>query len=343
VNGNVQTVRGPLAPEALGVTMTHEHLLWDQTCWWKGDPEELSLREFVHQPITLENLGQVYYHAHLHLDNIRQYSVDLAIQEAMLLKKAGGHSLVDVTSVGLGRDPKALLAISEVTGLNVVMGSGYYIASSHPPEARDWPKEKIAEQIIQELTEGVKDTGIRPGLIGEVGISDLENGEEQKMLRAASIAQRETGAPLYIHPPIFEKQALQILEVVEEEGANPAKVVLCHCDPTLDDHEYHDCIAKRGAFIEFDQFGIEFVATEGLFLPRDIDRIRAIRRQIDMGNLSQIVISQDVSFKICMVKYGGWGYGHILRDLIPFMLREGITREALQTILVENPRRLLAF
>jgi phosphotriesterase-related protein len=339
----IQTVRGLVAPELLGPTMTHEHLLWDQLCWWKGDPEELSLREFVHQPVCMENLGQIYYHAHLHLDNIRQYSVDLAISEAMHLKKAGGSALVDVTSRGLGRDPKALLAICAATGLHVIMGSGYYIAASHPPEMRDWPKEKIADQIVREFAEGVGDTGIRPGVIGEIGVSDLNNPQEVKALQAAAFAQRGTGAPLYIHPPIWETRGLDILDIIEAQGADVTKVVLSHCDPTLDDYEYHDRIAKHGAFIEYDQFGIEFVASEGFFLPRDIDRIRAIRRQIDRGNLAQIIVSQDVSFKTCLVKYGGWGYGHILRDLVPFMKREGFTEKELHTILVENPRRLLAF
>jgi phosphotriesterase-related protein len=323
--------------------MAHEHLLWDQTCWWKGDPEELSLREFIHQPICIENRGQVYYHAHLHLDNIRQYSVELAITEATLLKRAGGQSLVDVTSLGLGRDPMALLAISEATGLNVVMGSGYYIASSHPPETRGWPAEKIADQIAQEFADGVKHTGIRPGVIGEIGISDLENGDEVGMLRAAAMAQQQTGAPLYIHPPIFEKKGLAILDIVEQAGADVSKVVLCHCDPTMADEQYHAALARRGAFIEFDQFGVEFVATEGFFLPRDIDRIRAVRRQIELGNVGNLLLSQDVSFKICLVRYGGWGYAHILRDLLPFMKREGISDGQLHTMLVDNPRRLLAF
>jgi len=108
----IHTVQGLIDPAQLGKTMTHEHLLWDQIVWWKGDPEELSLREFIHQPVSMEILGQIYYHPHLHLDNIQQFNVDLAISEAMYLKKAGGSSLVDVTSLGLGRDPQALLAIA---------------------------------------------------------------------------------------------------------------------------------------------------------------------------------------------------------------------------------------
>ena len=170
---------------------------------------------------------------------------------------------------------------------------------------------------------------------------DLGNAQEVKALRAAAIAQRELGAPLYIHPPIFEKQGLRILDIVADEGADLSRVVLCHCDPTLDAPDYHDAIAQRGAFIEYDQFGLEFVATEGFFLPRDIERIRAIREQIERGHLAQIIVSQDCCFKTCLVKYGGWGYAHILRDLVPFMKRAGITDSRLQTILTENPRRLL--
>jgi phosphotriesterase-related protein len=343
MNGKVQTVKGLLDSNLLGTTMTHEHLLWDGTCWWQGDPEELALREFVHQPVCMENLGQIFYHPHLNLDNNRQYNVDLAIAEARLLKRAGGCSLVDVTSLGLGRDPTALRAISEATGLNIIMGCGYYIAGSQPPEIKPWPKEKIAELIMKEFADGVQFTGIKPGVIGEIGVSDIENTEEIKSLCAAAIAQRQTGAPLYIHPPIFETHGLQILDIVAKEGADLSKVVLCHCDPTLDNYKYHDKIAKRGAFIEFDQFGLQFVAMEGFFLPRDIDRIKAIKRQIELGNLARIIISQDVAFKSCLVKYGGWGYAHILRDLVPFMRREGISAKDIQTIMVDNPRRLLAF
>jgi len=341
MSGYVQTVKGRIDPEQLGITMPHEHLLWDQTCWWAGEPEELSLREFVHQPVSMEILGQIYYHAHRHLDNIRQFSVELAISEAMWLKRAGGSALVDVTSLGIGRDPRALLAISEVTGLHVIMGSGYYIARAHPPALRECSKEQIAELIVREFAEGVQPSGIRPGVIGEIGVSDFEDPQEIKGLQAAALAQRQTGAPLYIHPPIFEKRGLQILDIVEAEGADPRRVVLCHCDPTLDDPEYHHAIARRGAYIEYDQFGLEFVASEGFFLPRDIERIRAVRHQIERGNLAHILISQDVCFKICLVKYGGWGYAHILRDLVPFMKREGLRDGDLHTLLVENPQRLL--
>lgn len=338
----VMTVKGPIDPGIIGKTMTHEHMLWDQRCWWKGDPEEISLREFVHSKVSIENLGRIYYNAHLHLDNIQQYSPDVAIEEIMHYKKAGGSTVVDVSSCGLGRDPNALLAISEASGVNIVMGSGYYIASAQPDEVKKMNAEEIAQMIVSEFRNGVGYTGVRPGVIGEIGISDFDNPYEIKMLKAAALAQKMVGAALFIHQPIFDTKANAILDIIEAEGVDISKVVMCHCDPTLDQVDYHDSIAKRGAFIEYDQFGLEFLALEGFFLPRDIDRIRAIRKQIDRGNLPRILVSQDVCFKICLVQYGGWGYGHILRDILPIMRREGFSEAEIDTITIDNPASVLA-
>jgi phosphotriesterase-related protein len=338
----VRTVTGVVSSAELGATMTHEHFLWDQRCWWPGEPEELSERAMVYAPVSMENRGWVYYHAHRSLDNIQQWNTEVAIEEAGHFRRAGGGTIVDVSSLGLGRDPRALLSIAMATGIKVVMGSGYYIASSQPAALDSLPSEGIAELIIREFDEGVGDTGIRPGVIGEIGVSDFGNPKERKMLEAAAMAQRRLGCALYIHPPIWETRGLEILDLLERAGADPGKVVMCHCDPTIDKPDYHDAIAKRGAFIEYDQFGLEFLALEGFFLPRDIDRIRAIKDQIARGNLKQIVISQDVCFKICLMKYGGWGYAHILRDVIPFMVKEGISREDIAALVTTNPARLLA-
>jgi phosphotriesterase-related protein len=340
--GSVQTVTGRIDAARLGMTMTHEHLLWDQRCWWPGDPEELSDRAMVHAPVSIETLGWIHYHAHGNLDNIQQWDPQVAVDEAAHFKRAGGGTIVDVSSIGIGRDPRALLQISAATGINVVMGAGYYIASSQPDSVKAMSVQDVTALIMREFAEGVGTTGIRPGVIGEIGVSDFTNAHERKMLAAAAAAQKRLGSALFIHPPIWETRGLEILDLLEASGADPRKVVMCHCDPTLDKPEYHDAIAKRGAYIEYDQFGLEFLALEGTFLPRDIERVRAIRVQIEKGNLDRILVSQDVCFKTCLVKYGGWGYGHILRDIVPFMVKEGITRKQIDTILVSNPAAMLS-
>lgn len=342
MNRNVQTVKGLISTEMLGKTLTHEHMLWDQRCWWQGEPEDPVLKDLAYRKLEMGILGQVYYHAHLNIDNVVQLDPILAAEEALMFKNSGGNTIVDVTSIGLRRDPQSLLHISEMTGLNIVMGSGYYISNSYPEEIRDLNKYEIADKIKYEFINGVDATVIKPGVIGEIGITSLSNENEIKMLQAASIAQKYLGVPLYIHPPLFEVVAHKIIEVVEAEGADITKVVICHCDTTLENVEYHDYIAKTGANLEYDQFGLEFMALEGFFLPRDIDRIRAIKKQIDRGNLSKILISQDISFKTCLTKFGGWGYAHIIRDIVPIMKKENIIDDMIDTILVENPRSLFS-
>lgn len=115
---------------------------------------------------------------------------------------------------------------------------------------------------------------------------------------------------------------------------NLGKVVICHCDPTLDQPAYHDAMARRGACLEYDQFGLEIMALEGRFLPSDTERIRAVKRQIANGHLEKILLSQDICFKICLVRYGGYGYGHSLRNIIPLMRNEGISDNDLDAMLI---------
>ena len=146
-----------------------------------------------------------------------------------------------------------------------------------------------------------------------------------------------------IHCPIFGKDGHKILDILEESGTNLNKVVLSHCDPTINDLEYHDSLAKRGAYIEYDEFGMELMCAEEKFLPSDGDRIKAVLEQIKRGNIEHILISQDTCFKICFTKWGGWGYAHILKHIVPRMKKAGITVEQIHKIISENPKRLLSF
>jgi phosphotriesterase-related protein len=144
-----------------------------------------------------------------------------AIEEAMLFKKAGGNTIVDVTNVGIGRDPLALARISRATGLNIIMGSGHYLAGSHPKDLAEKSEEEIAEEIVRDITEGAQGTTIRAGLIGEIGCSYPMHQNEKKALRAAGMAQKMTGAPLSVHPGRKNNiGALEAIDVLDKAGAD---------------------------------------------------------------------------------------------------------------------------
>jgi phosphotriesterase-related protein len=254
----------------------------------------------------------------------------------------GGRSIVDVTQDSTGRDPIALRYIASKTGANIIMGSGIYIEASLTEEEKKRSARDTALKLIEEFEHGVGDTGVIPGIIGEIGISDIRNQVELNNLKAAGIAQKKVGAPVNIHPPIWETEGHTVLDVLEEQGADVHRVVMSHCDPTLENVEYHDSLAKRGCFIEYDMFGLEIMTFEGVFLPSDGERIEAVKKQIELGNVDRILISGDMCFKICFKRWGGWGYSHIPKHIVPRMRRAGITAEQIQTITVENPKRMLA-
>jgi phosphotriesterase-related protein len=339
----VITVLGTISPDDLGIVLPHEHLLWDQACWAHDEPQELWEREKTRRPVSLENRGHVVYHSFYYRDNLHQTDLQVAIDEARRFKIAGGGTICDVTTIGLGRDPAALYRLSVETGLHVIMGCANYVASSWTEEEKTMGEEEIRDRILEEFEKGVGFNHIRPGILGEVGISDISNPIEVKSLRASGMAQKELGCPVLIHTPIWEKDGNKILDILTGAGADLQKVALSHLDPTMEDYDYADSLAKRGAYIVYDQFGMHLMTYEGFFLPSDNDRIKTIKEQIRRGNLENILISQDVCFKICLTKWGGYGYAHILENIVPRLIQEGLTEEQIRTILIENPKRFLSW
>jgi len=355
LTGKVQTVLGIIDADDLGVTLPHEHLLHGGSSSFV-EPTEASERKLAHQPITLENLYWVRLNRYNNIDNLKQTDEQLAIKEALLYKWAGGDTIVELTNIGIGRDPLALARISRATGLNVVMGAGYYVELSHPPELAAKTEEEITEGIVRDIMVGVGDTGVRAGIIGEIGCSTPLEDSERKVLRASAAAQRHTGAALNIHPSFRDDLVLEIIKILGDTGANLSRTIISHCGHFAfnNNRTIHRKLADAGCYIEFDIFGypilpypptVSAIATEGrlLGMPSEVDSIGEIKLLIDEGYLNHILISQDICFKHCYVTYGGAGYAHILREVVPWMRRGGISDEQIHTMMVENPKRVLPF
>ena len=195
MSGLAQTVLGPVEPQELGPTTTHEHLLIDFTCMF-NEPVEASDRFRAHQPVTMENLGWVRYDPFRNKDNLELLDEDTAVSEALLYKGAGGMTVVDVTTIGIGRDPEALARIARLTGLNIVMGAGYYVDAVHPDDMGDRTDQDLSDEMVADLTEGVGDSAVKAGIIGELGCSWPLTENERKVLIAGARAQQATGAAI---------------------------------------------------------------------------------------------------------------------------------------------------
>jgi phosphotriesterase-related protein len=334
----VNTVLGPIAPEQLGVTLMHEHLLLDATPWFR-EPEAASLRTVAYQPVSIEVLGLLRNDPFMSRDNCELFDEESAIEEVRRFRLAGGETVVDPTCRGIGRDPRALQRISRATGLQVVMGTGYYLHPAHPPHVREMSLEAIAEEITRDVVDGVD--GVRAGIIGEIGISRDFTSEEEKVLRGGARAQQATGVPLEVHLPGWERHGERVLDVVAEEGGDLQRTVLCHMNPSGPDFDYQARLAGRGAWLEYDMIGMDyFYADQQAQSPSDEENARALLRLRDAGLLRSVLISQDVFIKIQLVRYGGTGYAHILNHFVPRLRRHGFTEQDIETLLVDNPRRV---
>lgn len=296
------TVLGPIPADELGVTLPHEHLLCDLARVTHRREEQLS-------------------------------DLELAVTEVRRFRSAGGATVVDVTNRHLGRDPVALRTISEATGLRIVMGCGWYREPFYDREVFERTTDHLADDIVDEFSRGVGDTGIRPGIIGEIGC-DLHylSPAEERSFRAAARAHQRTGLTITTHA-LRAPVGLAQLDLLIEEHVDPRRVIVGHAD-TYPYPDYHAALAKRGAWVQFD-------TVRGVHEFEIAKRVRLVQEVIARGHLRQLLLSHDVCIPAHLRAYGGGGYDYLLTDFIPRLLVAGVSREQIDVLTIENPRAAL--
>jgi phosphotriesterase-related protein len=333
----IYTVVGPIDASELGPTSMHEHLLIDGSVWFTPSVEDPPRTSRV----EIENLGFVRWNLVSLKDNLLLDDPELATRELSEVRRLGGSGIVDLTNLGLGRRVRDLQEISRSSGLHIMVGCGFYIHDSHPTWVEDASVEELAELLLRELAEGIDDTGIRPALIGEIGTSDPITTREVKVLTAAGRAGASSGAAVNVHLDPRGVHGLHALEILVNEGMSPERVILSHMDEHLDQH-YHRAVAQAGAVLEYDTFGSEFYFGELFKDPTDLERFDYVRMLVDEGFGNQLVVGCDVWVKAATKTYGGMGYEHLLKRVVPALEEKvGIPSDVLDSMLVENPRRLL--
>ncbi len=335
----IRTVLGPIAPEELGITLGHEHVLIDLRGLWDDPPAERAY--LVDQEPTLENLGELVRNPYDSRPNLLIDDPELSIRELLYYKDAGGQSLIDMTTVGIQPDPEELYRISERTGIHVIAGCGYYRQPLLPESLHERSAEEIADDFLRWLGEGMYGTTIRAGLMGELGTSSPIYPFEERQLRAAARVQRQTGASINVHPLIWGHEHLHILDILEKEGADLTRVAISHCDELIEP-EWHARIAERGAILSFDTFGSEtYFDRDFAQEPRDTERIDCLLRLLEKGYGAQVTLAHDICTRIQFHRYGGWGWDHLLRNIVPRLRHAGVPQQELDTMFIETPRRLL--
>ena len=310
----VETVRGPVDSARLGPTLMHEHV-------------------FVLEPEALQNYGHVWGEPYWD----EEARVADAVEKLRALGEAGIETIVDPTALGLGRAVPRIQRINAEVDLNIVVATGVYAFLELPNFLKYRSAEQIAELFVRELREGIDDTGVRAAFlkcaVEEFGLA----GDVPRIVRAVAIAHLETGAPITVHTNSAARSGLWALDALTGEGVEPSKIVIAHAGDS-NDLDYLRTLADRGAVLGCDRFGIEH------FNP-DANRVRTLAALAAEGYADRVILSHDAAcfydFFTGDPKFAGEkpDYLHISTTILPALLDAGVTREQIDTMLVENPVR----
>jgi phosphotriesterase-related protein len=291
--------------------------------------------------------GPVLFHEHLslRLQGLEEHFTDdvtLITEEVKAAASDGISCIVDAGHADMGRSVDALQSIATGSKMAIVASGGYYMQRTYPPEIAASTADEIADRLVRDAK------AQRWGALGEIGQQSGQlTADEQKVFQAVAKAQARTGLPIFTHnayfgsrptsnPPVPKDAALRQLDVLESAGAQPKHVAIGHVC-CLDDPkaEVPQQLARRGAFVGFDRITIPIVP--------DAQKATTIMAMVAGGYSDKVLISSDFYSARSLRKNGGAGVGQAVSVITPMLLKAGMTEEMLHSIMVDNPRRFLAF
>lgn len=341
----IHTVRGTVSADEINLICPHEHLFLDMT-HEAVEPKTEADKALFYGEIQMKDIGILHRNPYIVKTNLVLDNIDGAVEETNCLAEFNCNLLVDVTTVGLGRDFMKLKEFCKRSELNVVAGTGLFVHDALPRMYEKKSAEQIAAWMIGEIKDGHCDTGIRPGVIGEIGTSEVIYPIEEISLYAAAMASTETNLPIYLHTYSWSRAGLEAVKLLLREKVKSENIVVCHLDVTFDDSYIRD-VLNQGVYLEFDNFSKEFYfePQDGAFsggpFETDVARVRKLKELVAEGYTEQLLLANDLCLKGSLHRYGGWGYDHVFRNIVPMMRMEGIDETAIQKMIAVNPKRFL--
>jgi phosphotriesterase-related protein len=319
----VNTVTGPIPADSLGLTLMHEHLVYGYP-GWEGD---LSVAPLDRRTIV---------------DN------GVALMEQ--LKTLGVRTYVDATALDGGRQPELYREIAEKSAMNIVCSTGYYYEGEGASTYFKFRSTlgdiegELFELFMKEIEDGIRDTGIRPGVL-KVGSSKGQITDyEATLFRAAARAQRASGLPIITHTQAGTMGPEQV-DLLVSAGADPAKIQIGHMSDNLD-LDYQEAVLAKGVFVAWDRMGLQGLAG----CPMDAQRYPVLVALIKRGHADQLMLSHDYINhwlgrplnipEEALPLIANWYPTHLFQNVIPALMAEGVDEAHFKTILQDNPRRL---
>jgi len=317
----VQTVRGPIDSKQLGVTLMHEHI-------------------FVLSTEIMQNYPETW--------GDEEKRVQDAIARMNELYSRGVHTVVDLTVVGLGRYIPRIERVAAQTKLNIIVATGiytynevpFYFHFRGPGTAFDGP-EVMVDMFVKDIREGVAGTKARAGILKCCTDQPGLTPGVERVLRAVAQAHRQTGVPISTHTHAHTKRGLEQQRVFREEGVDLSRVIIGHSGDTTD-IDYLEELIANGSYIGMDRFGIDIILSFE-------DRVKTVARMCERGHAGKMVLSHDAACfndwlpeRDLPTALPRWHFLHIHNDVIPALKKQGVTDQQIETMLVENPRKIFS-
>ncbi|AWK44502.1 phosphotriesterase-related protein [Photorhabdus laumondii subsp. laumondii] len=289
------------------------------------------------QKNRIDASGYTYVHEHLHLDlssfknniDCRLDQYELICEEMKTLVSLGVHNIVEMTNRYMGRNPQFMLDLMRDSGINVIVSTGYYQSAFFPEHVAHTTARQLADEMIAEIEQGIDDTTLKAGVIGEIGSSKgVITPDEEKVFHAAAIAHLATGHPISTHTTL-STMGLEQLALLKKHGVDAERVVIGHCD-LKDNLDNILRIIELGAYIQFDTIG------KNDYYP-DEKRIAMLQTLAQRGLLNRVMLSMDITRRSHLKANGGNGFDYLITTFVPMLNRAGLTQTDIDLMLRDNP------
>ncbi|XP_054015243.1 phosphotriesterase-related protein [Hylaeus anthracinus] len=347
-NRCVQTVLGEKDLNRLGRVLTHEHLSLVFDTFYVPPPAHLE--RFLDKKIELRNVGFVRQYPYSNLYNLMlndKDSMDAVLEDMKLYREFGGGTIAENSNYGLKRDIMLMKKVSKETGVNIIAGTGYYVAATQSASELRLSKEEMYNTMLREMTIGCEECpDVRTGFIGEVGSAWPIEDFEKRAILATGELQAQLKCPVTFHPGRDPAAPFEIMRLYQEAGGDSRKAILSHLDRTFfNDQQLLEFADETKCYCQHDLFGTEcsfYQLSASVDMPSDAQRIDRVKILRDDNKLDRVLLSHDIHTKHRLIAFGGHGYSHVFKNVVPKMLLKGFTREEIDTITIHNPRTWLS-
>lgn len=348
-SGSVQTVLGGKSVNELGRTLTHEHLAMSFDTFYVQPPDHL--KRFLNDKIELQNVGVLRQYPYSNQYNLAfndKDALDAVLEDVEFFRECGGGTIVENSNYGLKRDIPLMKRVSEETGVNIIAGTGYYVAATQSASDLSLSKEEMYNVALKEMTVGCNECpDVKTGFIGEVGSTWPIEDFEKRAIQATGEVQAQLKCPVSFHPGRDSAAPFEIMRLYQEAGGDARKAILSHLDRTLtNDQILLEFADENKCYCQFDLFGTEcsfYQLNPIVDMQSDAQRIDRVKCLQDDNKLNRVLLSHDIHTKHRLMKFGGHGYSHIMNNVLPKMTLKGFTQEEIDTITIQNPRTWLSY